>query len=85
VVTAADYEIASRAYEPRITDVHVVSATEMTGQGVELVDAVTVRVSRADFTDPDAELVRLRDLLQRHLESRCVIGHRIVVTVDARA
>jgi hypothetical protein len=83
VVTAADYEIAARAYEPRITAVDVTSATEMSGRGVELVDSVAVRVSRADFADPDAELVRLRDLLQRHLAQRCVIGHRIVVVVHA--
>jgi hypothetical protein len=85
VVTAADYEIACRAFEPRIRAVRVTSATEMTEHGVELVDSVAVGVSREDFTDPDAELVRLRHLLQRHLEQRCVIGHRIVVQIDAAA
>ena len=81
VVTAADVEIASRAYEPRIREVRVASAAQRTERGLELVDAVTAVVAPDDFADPDAELPRLRDLLQRHLQSRCAIGHRIHVEV----
>ena len=85
VVTAADMEIASRAYEPRIGEVSVRSTTEVRDRGLELVNTVTIRVSRGDFADPDAELVRLRDSLERHLQERCVIGQRIRVVVDATA
>jgi hypothetical protein len=83
VVTAADIEIASRAFEPRITSVDVDSGAEMTSRGLELVNVVRVRANPSEFADPDAELVRLRDSLERHLESRCVMGHRIRVTIDA--
>ena len=85
VVTAADIEIASRAFEPRISGVEVDSGAEMTDRGLELVTTVRARVSPSEFADPDAELVRLRDSLEHHLESRCVIGHRIRVTIDANA
>jgi hypothetical protein len=85
VVTAADIEIASRAFEPRVNAVEVDSGSEMTERGLELVNAVHVRVNPLDFADPDAELVRLKDSLERHLESRCVMGHRIRVTIDANA
>ena len=85
VVTAADIEIASRAFEPRVTHVNVDSATEVTERGLELVNAVRISVKKSEFADPDAELVRLRDSLERHLETRCVIGHRFRVTVDATA
>ena len=85
VVTAADIEIASRAFEPRVTDVNVDSATEMTERGLELVNAVRISVRKSDFADPDAELVRLCDSLEHHLEMRCVIGHRFRVTLDATA
>ena len=82
VVTAGDMEIAARAYEPRIRDVRVTSTAETTKRGIALVNAVTVRVNPVDFADPDAELTRLSDSLQRHLESRCTIGHNIRVRVE---
>ena len=82
VVTAADMEIASQAYEPRIREVQVRSSTEIRDGGLELVNTVTVRTPRGDYADPDAELVRLRDSLERHLQERCVIGQRIRVIVD---
>ena len=83
VVTAADIEIASQAFEPRIGTVDVEPGAEMTDRGLELVNAVRVVVNPSDFADPTAELVRLRDSLERHLEARCVMGQRIRVTVDA--
>ena len=83
VVTAADMEIASQAYEPRIRDVQVRSSTEIHNRGLQLVNTVTVRTARADYADPDAELVRLRESLERHLQERCVIGQRIRVVVNA--
>jgi hypothetical protein len=85
LVTAPDIEIACRAFEPRIREVRVRSTAETTNRGIELVNAVSVRVDPAEFADPDAELTRLRAALQIHLESRCMIGHRIRVTVDTRA
>ena len=83
VVTAADMEIVSRAYEPRIRGVRVRSSTEIRNRGLELVNTVTVSTSKSDYADPDAELVRLRQSLERHLQERCVIGQRIRVEVDA--
>jgi hypothetical protein len=44
---------------------------------------VTVSVRRADFADPEAELVRLRESLETHLQRRAMIGHRLRVTVTA--
>ena len=85
VVTASDMEIAARAFEPRIKSVRVASSAQTTERGLALVNAVTVSVHSSDFADPEAELARLRDALQRHLAARCVIGHRIRVDVDARA
>ena len=84
LVTAADFEIACRAYEPRITAVSVRSTAETSDRGLELVNSVTVHTARAEYADPDAELVRLRDSLRQHLERRAMIGHRIRVAVDAR-
>jgi hypothetical protein len=82
VVTAADIEIAVRAAEPRVGEVRVDSASEITDVGLGLVTRVTAVVSPDDFADPEAELERLRTELESYLSERCMIGQRISVSVD---
>jgi hypothetical protein len=82
IVTVADIEIVALAFEPRIQQVEVSSATELTDQGLRLVEIVTAHVRPSDFADPEAELSRLEDQLARHLQERAVIGHHIRVRVE---
>jgi hypothetical protein len=85
IVTAADIEIVTLAFEPRIQGVEVSSATELTEQGLQLGETVTVSVRPSDFADPETELARLADQLARHLQDRAVIGHHIRVRVEETA
>jgi hypothetical protein len=82
IVTVGDIEIVALAFEPRIQQVDVQSATELTDRGLQLVEIVTVHVRSSDFADPEAELPRLEDQLARHLQERAVIGHHIRVRVE---
>ncbi|MBX3145451.1 MAG: hypothetical protein KF785_01665 [Gemmatimonadales bacterium] len=81
VVTPADIEIAAKATEPRIGQVKVASASQITDTGLELVTDVTVSVSPEDFADPEAELERLRTELEQYLGERCMIGQQIRVAI----
>jgi hypothetical protein len=81
IVTVADIEIVALAFEPRIQQVEVTSATELTDQGLQLVEIVSVHLRPDDFADPETELPQLENLLARHLQERAVIGHHIRVQV----
>lgn len=81
VVTAADIEIAVRASEPRVREVTVDGASQITDAGLHLVTHVTVTASPDDFADPEAEFERLTTELERYLTERCMIGHTIQVVV----
>lgn len=85
VVTIDDVEITARAFEPRIKEIDVSTASELGPQGVRQVDIVDVRVTPADFADPDGELPRLRALLEAHLQQRVIMGRMVRVTVQSDA
>jgi hypothetical protein len=82
VVTAADIEVTVRAFEPRVRGVRVESCAELHDGALRRVESVTARVNPADFADPEAEVIRLRGQLQRHLQERAVIGQQIRVEVE---
>ena len=81
VVTIDDVEITARAFEPRIKQVDVTTASELGPHGVRQVDVVDVRVASGDFADPETELPRLSILLQTHLQQRVMMGRGVRVTV----
>jgi hypothetical protein len=81
IVTAADVDVSARAFEPRIDRVDVVATCDRTSSGLRPVDLVTIHVRHGEFADPEADLVRLRDRLERHLQQRAMIGHRIRVAI----
>jgi hypothetical protein len=39
-------------------------------------------VDPADFADPQAEVIRLRGQLQRHLQERAILGQQVRVAVE---
>jgi hypothetical protein len=82
VVTTADYDIAARAYEPRIAAVSVEAMSEIADGALRAVDCISVQAPRAEFADPEADAVRLRDGLERHLTGRAVLGRSVRVTVE---
>jgi hypothetical protein len=59
VVTAADMEIAVRAFDPRIEQVKVSVRADIVTDGVQAVDLVNVSLAVDDFADPEAEIPRL--------------------------
>jgi hypothetical protein len=85
VVTAADADIAVRAFEPRVQRVHVVPVTVISGGSALQGQVVSVAVRPGDFADPEAELPRLEAQLTRHLRDRSVLGFdlRVEVRPDA--
>ena len=86
VVTAGDYDITARAFDPRITSVTVEPMSEIAAGALRAVDNVCVSAPRTEFSDPDADAVRLRDGLERHLAGRAVLGRavRVVVSLTGR-
>lgn len=82
VVTAADVEAEARAFEPRIHAVRVEPRAEAGPGGVARVQRVTASVRPSDFADPEAELPRLRALLEEHLQGRMAIGQTVRVQVE---
>ena len=83
VVTAADAEIAVRAFEPRITAVSVTPVTSLECGRARQGQLVSASVPAADFADPEAELPRLEAQLERHLRERAVLGFDVTVQVRA--
>jgi hypothetical protein len=83
VVTAADAEIAVRAFEPRVTSVSVTPVTSLEGGRARQGQLVSASVPPADFADPEAELPRLEAQLERHLRERAVLGFDVTVQVRA--
>jgi hypothetical protein len=82
VVTAADMEVTVRAFEPRVRAVRVESGAELHDGALRRVESVVASVDPADFADPEAEVIRLRGQLQRHLQERAILGQQIRVAVD---
>ncbi len=83
VVTAADAEVAVRAFEPRIRDVRVEPVTALEGGSARHGQRVRATVAAADFADAEAELPRLSAQLTRHLQDRAVLGYDVQVSVTA--
>ena len=83
VVTAADAEIAVRAFEPRVRAVSVAPVTAVDRGHARQGQIVTATVRAGDFADPDAELPRLAGQLSRHLQERAVLGFDVRVEVRA--
>lgn len=83
IVTAADAEIAVRAFEPRVTRVTVTPETSIAGGRSRHGQRVAASVTASDFADPEAELPRLEAQLARHLRERAVLGFDVTVTVTA--
>ncbi|HEX8210569.1 MAG TPA: hypothetical protein VF584_10370 [Longimicrobium sp.] len=82
VVTAADVEVATRAFEPRVRSVRVEGGSELHDGALRRVEVVTAFVDPADFADPEAEVIRLRSQLQRHLQERAILGQQVRVAVE---
>jgi hypothetical protein len=83
VVTAADAEIAVRAFEPRVRQVDVLPLTTITAGRARQGQMITASVNAADFADAEAELPRLEAQLTRHLQERAVLGFDVSVAVVA--
>ncbi len=81
VVTAADAEIATRVFEPRIREIAVTPITSMNSGVSQHGQRVTATIRRSEFADADAEAPRLESELTRHLQQRAVLGFEVVVTV----
>jgi hypothetical protein len=81
VVTAADADIAVRAFEPRTRRVRVVPVTSISGGSALQGQVISVTVNPGDFADPEAELPRLEAQLTRHLRERAVLGFDLHVEV----
>lgn len=84
VVTAPDFEVTARAFDPRIETVQVTSISEVAKGALQSVDLVAVTVPREQLPDPDADVVRIRHGLERQLERRSVLGRRVRVSVTLR-
>jgi len=82
VVTAADFDVASRAYDSRIESVVVRAVAETAGRALQPVDLVHVVVPRRGFADPEADRLRLQHGLEAHLTARGVLGRRVRVVVE---
>jgi hypothetical protein len=81
VVTAADAEIAIRAFEPRIRSVTVAPVTTIAGGRARQGQAITATIRAGDFADAASERPRLEAQLARHLQARAVLGFDVTVTV----
>lgn len=81
VVTAADAEIAVRAFEPRVRQVSVTPVTTVSGGRSRQGQAITATIHAGDFADAAAERPRIEAQLTRHLQERAVLGFEVTVTV----
>lgn len=82
VVTAADAEIAVRAFEPRVRAVTVTPVTTVTEGRSQQGEVIRVTIARGDFADADGEAPRLEAQLRDHLQQRAVLGFDVRVTVQ---
>jgi hypothetical protein len=81
VVTAADAEIAVRAFEPRVRTVRVIPITTVLGGHSRQVQSVQATIHAADFADAIAERPRIEAQLATHLRARAVLGFDVMVEV----
>lgn len=81
-VTHADFEVLVQAMEPRVKQTRVTYEAAVVDSRVQPVHRVALVVSRRDFGDPDTEIRRLRDTVERHLQARVLLGHAIEVGME---
>lgn len=81
-VTLDDFEILAQAFEPRVKRVRVNYIGTVAERRLRPAHMVTVTVVARDFGDPETELRRLRDQLERHLQDRALIGHTVRVHIE---
>jgi hypothetical protein len=81
-VTHADFEVIAQALEPRIKRVIVSYESALVDRHVQPVYRGRVTVSRRDFGDPDSEIRRLRDTIERRLQQRVLLGHVVQVEME---
>jgi hypothetical protein len=81
IVTHADLEAVSKAFEPKICEVHCHPALERTRTGLRRVQKVTAVLDRNTFAAPDEEASLLRRTLEAHLQGRAVLGLDVRVEI----
>jgi hypothetical protein len=81
IVTHADLEAVSKAFEPKICGVRCHPALERTRTGLRRVQKVTAVLDRNTFTSPDEEASLLRRTLEAHLQERAVLGLDVRVEI----
>ncbi len=81
-VTHADFEVIVQAMEPRVKQTRVSYEAALIDNRVQPVHRVHLTVSRRDFGDPDTEIRRVRDGVERHLQSRVLLGHAVEVVME---
>jgi hypothetical protein len=81
IVTHADLEAVSKAFEPKIYEVHCHPALERTRTGLRRVQRVTAVLDRNTFTSPDEEASLLRRTLEAHIQERAVLGLDVRVEI----
>lgn len=81
-VTHADFEVLVQAMEPRVKQTRVTYEAAVVDRRVQPVHRVVLVVSRRDFGDPDTEIRRLRDAVERHLQRRILLGHAVEVSTE---
>jgi hypothetical protein len=83
-VTPEDFHVLVRAIEPRVKRVDVTFSASVMERRLQPVHVVTVTVSRRDFsTDASLnEFPRLREMLERHLAARTLVGQVVRVVLE---
>jgi hypothetical protein len=81
IVTAADAEIAVRAFEPRVRSVEVRPVTTVSGGRSRQGQVITASIRAGDFADAASERPRIEAQLARHLQARAVLGFDVTVAV----
>jgi hypothetical protein len=81
-ITADDFQLLAQAFEPRVRRATVQYRASISDRRLQPVHCVQATVSRRDFGDPEAELVRLRSSLETHLQQRALVGQVIRVEIE---
>jgi hypothetical protein len=81
IVTHADLEAVSKAFEPKIREVRCQPALERTPAGLRRVQRVSAVLDRNTFTSPDEEASILQHTLEAHLQERAVLGLDVRVEI----
>jgi hypothetical protein len=83
-VTASDFEVIAKAFDPRLSEVRVSQVGTLVDRCLQPVQLVECAVSELQLGDAESEAPRLRDLLERHLQARALIGQVVRVKLSVR-